>query len=370
MLFPLTVISPSADFTSACKRPRTESYFSRCASVFVSVKSLVATISTPASGLLSAARNTLRPIRPKPLIATLMAMQNDPFKWNANRNSRISKPAGARPIPTEFHVRIMTTTLLRGLQRRRGGTAETGVGVLDRDDLTVGESDEGDAAGREAVDPILGLEAVLGFTHLVARHAHGQQDLVAGHPDGGALGLDGLLDFLGQGGEVVFRGAARVEVEHGLEDALHLRGRDGRRDAALPVERERGAETARVVAGYRLRAGPSNASAHLHVPIPLALGLEAAIDHQDNLVVLELHPGHLDLFVDARHGAEFGPGCAPAGLIVGAVGVDSQRFLRVRQKGLHLGVFGRETANQGELLLVGQTADGVLFTLLIGRGLC
>ena len=52
--------------------PRIESYLSRWASVAGLVKSLTATKSI--SGLPRAARKTLRPMRPKPLIPTLTAM--------------------------------------------------------------------------------------------------------------------------------------------------------------------------------------------------------------------------------------------------------------------------------------------------------
>src|ERR1700689_3817816 len=52
--------------------PRMESYFSRCASVFGSVRSLTATNSR--LGSLSEVRSTLRPMRPKPLMPTLIAM--------------------------------------------------------------------------------------------------------------------------------------------------------------------------------------------------------------------------------------------------------------------------------------------------------
>src|SRR3954453_3427164 len=49
-----------------------ESYFKRWASVAVSVRSLAATNSI--SGLFSPARTTFLPIRPKPLIPTLVAI--------------------------------------------------------------------------------------------------------------------------------------------------------------------------------------------------------------------------------------------------------------------------------------------------------
>src|SRR3954466_3129773 len=60
--------------TLACRLPRTESYFSRCASVCALVRSLTATKSMFLSP--SAARMMLRPIRPKPLIPTLTDMQS------------------------------------------------------------------------------------------------------------------------------------------------------------------------------------------------------------------------------------------------------------------------------------------------------
>ncbi len=72
---PSTTIAFSAASTGTSMRPRTESYFNRCASVVVSVRSLMPTISTSAP-LLSRARKKLRPIRPNPLIPTLMVTQS------------------------------------------------------------------------------------------------------------------------------------------------------------------------------------------------------------------------------------------------------------------------------------------------------
>src|SRR3954453_2839473 len=70
------IVSPSTP-TSPGKRPRIESYLSRLASVPGSVRSLTATnsISAPAAW---AARKTLRPIRPKPLMPTFTAMKSSP----------------------------------------------------------------------------------------------------------------------------------------------------------------------------------------------------------------------------------------------------------------------------------------------------
>ena len=59
--------------TSPSKGPSTESYFSRCAIVAASPRSLTATISTSAPSF-CCARKKLRPIRPKPLMPTRTAM--------------------------------------------------------------------------------------------------------------------------------------------------------------------------------------------------------------------------------------------------------------------------------------------------------
>ena len=66
---PSTVSAPSPASTAPGNGPYTESYLSRCASVPASVMSLTATTSMSALDSL-AARNTLRPMRPKPLIPT------------------------------------------------------------------------------------------------------------------------------------------------------------------------------------------------------------------------------------------------------------------------------------------------------------
>jgi hypothetical protein len=65
------MVSPSAA-TSSSRLPRMESYFRRWASVFASVMSFTATNSMSLSW--SAARRMLRPMRPKPLMPTRIAM--------------------------------------------------------------------------------------------------------------------------------------------------------------------------------------------------------------------------------------------------------------------------------------------------------
>src|SRR5690348_14213410 len=73
MALPSTVIESAVELISFFRLPRMESYFSRWASVAGLVKSLTAT--TSISGFPSDARNTLRPIRPKPLIPTFTAIE-------------------------------------------------------------------------------------------------------------------------------------------------------------------------------------------------------------------------------------------------------------------------------------------------------
>ena len=74
---PSTEIEPSPASTSPGKRPRIESYLSRWARVAGSVRSLTATNSRSAPAA-CAARKTLRPIRPKPLMPTFTAMKSNP----------------------------------------------------------------------------------------------------------------------------------------------------------------------------------------------------------------------------------------------------------------------------------------------------
>src|SRR5215207_7498170 len=70
---PSTMSESPVASTLPGKRPYTESYLSRCASVSLSVMSLTAMISTSAPDS-CAARKTLRPMRPKPSIPTRTGM--------------------------------------------------------------------------------------------------------------------------------------------------------------------------------------------------------------------------------------------------------------------------------------------------------
>jgi hypothetical protein len=73
LIFLPSTAMKSAPWVISCLRlPRMESYLSRWASVAGVVRSLTATNSM--SGLPSAVRKTLRPMRPKPLMPTFTAM--------------------------------------------------------------------------------------------------------------------------------------------------------------------------------------------------------------------------------------------------------------------------------------------------------
>src|SRR5687767_12957398 len=103
-----TVIrSPLAEM-SAFKLPRIESYFSRCASVSAFVRSLTATKSKFASPI--AARMMLRPMRPNPLIPTLIAISEFlQTPQTADFNERLARWSNRGYIQRLAHV--------RGLQR-------------------------------------------------------------------------------------------------------------------------------------------------------------------------------------------------------------------------------------------------------------
>mmetsp|Transcript_2043 Transcript_2043/g.4924 ORF Transcript_2043/g.4924 Transcript_2043/m.4924 type:complete len:264 (-) Transcript_2043:111-902(-) len=71
MFLPLTeMVESSTIFTSASNVPRMESYLSRCDACLTPPLSLIAMSSSPEVLRLSRQRTKLRPIRPKPLIAT------------------------------------------------------------------------------------------------------------------------------------------------------------------------------------------------------------------------------------------------------------------------------------------------------------
>src|SRR5580658_9624993 len=175
-----------------------ESYFNRCASVLVSVRSLAATNSI--LGRCKPARTTLRPMRPKPLMPTLMDM----------------------PLQVLFGG-------LFGNQRRRRRPANVGVSFLDPGYFGTGEGHKSNLTGRIAIDPVLGFGAIArDVAFLVAGLGDREQDLVAIHPYDDFICLDGVLDRLWQFFDVIVGRGLRVEIEDGRQDLLDVVGLDGR----------------------------------------------------------------------------------------------------------------------------------------------
>ena len=74
IVLPSTVIESSVKVTGRPSRPRIESYLSRWARVSLGVRSLIPTMLI--SGLVRLARKKLRPMRPKPLIPTLIMIES------------------------------------------------------------------------------------------------------------------------------------------------------------------------------------------------------------------------------------------------------------------------------------------------------
>src|SRR5215218_4238846 len=116
---PSIVSDPSPASTVPGNGPYTESYLSRCASVPVSVMSLTATISTSAPDS-CAARKTLRPMRPKPLIPTRTGMAMNPFpgrRTDGEGRERVS--LGARRGPVDIAVLDVDDVALVAVHVRR-----------------------------------------------------------------------------------------------------------------------------------------------------------------------------------------------------------------------------------------------------------
>src|SRR3954447_17256173 len=128
---PSTISAPSPTETSPGKLPKTESYLRRWPSVPASVMSLTATISTSASDSW-AARNTLRPMRPKPLMPTRTAM-GGPFP-EVERRRRVRLPKTARRLPAAKPARSLNAPSLAVRE-----PVDVAVGDLDEVLLAVAE---------------------------------------------------------------------------------------------------------------------------------------------------------------------------------------------------------------------------------------
>ena len=103
---------PSRPSTSPGKRPCTESYLSRWASVLVSVMSFTATKSISLAPIAWAARTTLRPMRPKPLMPTRIAIVSPSLGSLRQRSpaaparAKVTASTRAAPAAPERHRRL------------------------------------------------------------------------------------------------------------------------------------------------------------------------------------------------------------------------------------------------------------------------
>src|SRR5437899_11233598 len=90
-----------------------ESYFSRWASVLGSVRSLTATNSSSRSSM--AVRSTLRPMRPNPLMPTLIAMQASAKEGRDSgfRRSKQNQKLYQQPAVRSQRSEIRETKILR-----------------------------------------------------------------------------------------------------------------------------------------------------------------------------------------------------------------------------------------------------------------
>src|ERR1700723_3274030 len=76
---------------------------------------------------------------------------------------------------------------LRGWLWSGGLDAETCVLVFHADDFIAFEGDEGNFAGRRAVNPVLRIDAVFRFAKFFIGMAEGERDLLAVHAEHGAF---------------------------------------------------------------------------------------------------------------------------------------------------------------------------------------
>src|SRR5208283_3114871 len=112
-------------------------------------------------------------------------------------------------------------------ERGSGRTADTGIGFPDFDNLALAKGHERDFPGGLAIHPILDLVAVFHLPGLVARLAHGQQQLFAVHAFRRPLLLNGHPNGLGQLFHVVYRRTVLVEIEDWGEYLFNLGRLDG-----------------------------------------------------------------------------------------------------------------------------------------------
>src|SRR5712691_5756624 len=161
------------------------------------------------AGSPSEARKMLRPMRPNPLMPTLIGMLPP----------RCDGGSPAQQDRTERKREAKQTMLGRVSEKVK--RSEPGAGrrlgvLLDADDLVAGESHEDSLLGRLAVDPFLGFRAVgIAFADLALRLPNRRDDHIAIHPHHRPLFLDGLLEFWREGLHPLHRGGTLLgEIKH------------------------------------------------------------------------------------------------------------------------------------------------------------
>src|SRR3954447_4165418 len=125
---------PSVTVTSSASLPSTVSYLSRCAIVFLSPRSLTATISSSPGWLSATARQKFRPIRPNPLtptrVATLLTPRYRPRRLAAEVTRRRSRRVGEH-LGRQVGLGVGDPQVLRTLVGHGEQTADpAGDGVL------------------------------------------------------------------------------------------------------------------------------------------------------------------------------------------------------------------------------------------------
>src|SRR5579884_3144566 len=267
---PAALITPSPSSTSLPSGPSTESYFRRCAIVAASPRSLIATMSNPASRS-RCARKKFLPIRPKPLIPTFVFAMPRRFlprfpvpgltlpRRSARRFSR-KHGLRRRRLPIEKHletrdrrasysgrrVRARPATDSDPVRRHGPERGSTGVGVVLGASLparpsTVARGERGKLLQppEAAVDRRFRRRRVAAMRELAQRQRRVTQPELChlvqtlGQP----LELAGLLQQL-DGAKLRMRGSTRTDEVRvvGVGEAVRARAR--RRDDRVLLERE------------------------------------------------------------------------------------------------------------------------------------
>src|SRR3989454_924228 len=246
------------------------------------------------AGAPSEARKMLRPMRPNPLIPTLIGML--PPRCGGDSSAQQDRTERKPEAKQTMLGRVWEKVKPSEPREPRAGR-QLGV-LLDADDLVARESHEDSLLRRLAVDPFLGFRAVgIAFADLAFRLPDRRDDHIAIHPHHGPLFLDGLLEFWREGLHPLHRGGTLLgEIKHGDQMVLefvwsHVRER------ASEVEEEGCADPliawcgVGVGGGYRRRGH----TAHLDLDFvaPACFAPPASVQVKHDLVVAELELRHL-----------------------------------------------------------------------------